>query len=391
MLFILLLSLITTSIAGAAAFFSIYGLAQIFSGTFWAVVFMGASLEAGKLVAASFLYRYWSKISFVLKTYLTVAVIVLMFITSMGIFGFLSQSYQKDSLPLKEMQVKIDGLKQEQATLLARKQAIDTARQDAVSAAVNNQSTKSRVVRSKERLARTYDTEIKDINKRLPVLTKEIQDLDTQVLTTQLHTGPITYIAKALGREIDDATKWVIFMLISAFDPLAVALTIGVNIAVNIRKKEFEQAKQIAFEKERQDKLEQIERERQERIDEREEARLRRTEELEEAKSKLLHETEIASLQRQYAKIVTGDEVIESFDSVTTPVKESVEPIPQTLQTETVVDPDTSAIDDLRRVLDTITAKKEPTPEELTTKQQIESILSRRQLLDNMRGGSLSE
>jgi hypothetical protein len=368
---------------------------------------MGSSLEAGKLIAASFLYRYWSKISIVLKAYLTIAVIVLMVITSMGIFGFLSQSYQKDSLPLKEMQVKIDGLKKEQAQLLARKQSIDDARQGAVSAAVNNQSTKSRVVRSKERLARTFDNEAKEINKRLPELTKEIQTLDTEVLTTQLHTGPITYIAKAFGREIDDATKWVIFMLISAFDPLAVALTIGVNIVINIRRKEIDDAKLATLEKARLDKLAQTEREHQKRVDARVEEQRKRAEALEDARAQLAHEREMEALKHHHTKITNSDgSVIESFDDEITAPHMIADP-DEVLEVETtptiienVITPTENnmvttnisdlAIADMYRILDNITAKQEPTPEELASKRQIESILSRRQILDNMRGGSVS-
>jgi len=371
MFFILLLSLVTASIAGAAAFFSIYGLAQIFSGTFWAVVFMGSSLEAGKLVAASFLYRYWNKITTVLKIYLTVAVVVLMLITSMGIFGFLSASYQQDSLPLKEMQVKIDGLKQEQQQLTSRKTAIDTARQSAVTAAVNNQSTRSRVVNSKERLAKTYDGEIKDINKRLPILTKEIQELDQKVLTTQLHTGPITYIAKALGRDIDDATKWVIFMLIVAFDPLAVALTIGVNIVINIVKSDKDQAEQIAFEKVRQDKSDELERERQARIDAREEVARKWQEELEDMRANIQHEREMATLLGNSPELQTPE-------VVTPPIEEPAAK-------------EVMSIEELAKLLDDLSSKKELTPVELATKQHLTNSLSKQQLLESIRLGSTNK
>lgn len=378
--FIILLGLITTSIAGAAAFFSIYGLAQIFSGTFWAVVLMGASLEAGKLVTASFLYRYWKKISTILKVYLVVAVLVLMFITSMGIFGFLSQSYQTDSLPLKEMQVKIDGLKQEQSALITRKSELDAARQAAITAAVNNQSTKSRVLGSKERLAKVYDTETKTINERLPVLTNEIQELNQKVLTTQLHTGPITYIAKAFGREIDDATKWAILLLITAFDPLAVALTIGVNIAVNIRKSELAQAAQLQFEKDRQDKIDQLDRERQERIDARDEEKRKREEELEDVRANLQHEKDMEELRRIVPPVAAPENLVDQSPEI--PVIDNTESIE-------VAEPDINkdaVIGELQQILDDMTTKPELTPEEMQDKRQIEYILARRQLVDSMRG-----
>jgi len=86
MLFIIVLILTTFAIAACAAFFSIYGLAAIFSGIFWPVVIMGSTLEVGKLVAVSYLYRFKHHISFIMKSYLMSAVIVLMLITSAGIF-----------------------------------------------------------------------------------------------------------------------------------------------------------------------------------------------------------------------------------------------------------------------------------------------------------------
>ena len=81
-------------IAGSAAFFSVFGLSKLFAGASLAVIIMAGSLEFGKLVAASFLYRYWKKINFLHKTYMTIAVITLVLITSAGIFGFLSNAYQ---------------------------------------------------------------------------------------------------------------------------------------------------------------------------------------------------------------------------------------------------------------------------------------------------------
>ncbi len=378
--FIILLSLITASIAGSAAFFSIYGLAKIFSGTFWAVVLMGSSLEAGKLIAASFLYRYWKRISMVLKVYLTVAVVVLMLITSMGIFGFLSQSYQTDSLPLKEIQVKIDGLKQEQTQLIARKQTIDASRQLAVTAAVTNKSTYTRVIRSKERLANTYDSEVRTINKRLPEVTAQLQELNQSVLTTQLHTGPITYIAKAFGQDIDDATKWVIFLLMIAFDPLAVALTIGVNIVVRIRNEDKAAAEAERLHQEALAKQEARESEASDR-----------EQELKDLRAKIQHDHEIASLlngthnNTTPSVVINNPEVVEEVvinnpaDMMRDQNDNSEDSQPQEAD---------ATIDELRKILNEMSAKKELTEEELHDKKQIELILSRKQILENMRSGS---
>ena len=85
MVFIILLILSALTISATAGYFSIYGLAAIFTGSFWSIVIMGSSLEVGKLMAASYVYRFWDKINFLMKTYLISAIIVLMFITSVGL------------------------------------------------------------------------------------------------------------------------------------------------------------------------------------------------------------------------------------------------------------------------------------------------------------------
>lgn len=229
MLFIAILFLTTLSIAGTAAFFSVYGLAQLFQGMAVPVMIMGGSLEAGKLVAASFLYRYWYKLGWSLRVYLVSAVFLLMVITSVGIFGMLSLGYQSDTLPLKEIDSKIELLKQEQSQLQARKKEIDQQ----ISQLPEN------YVKGRQRLMSTFASELKHINARLPEITSEMQKLNTQQIHTQAHVGPIVYIAKAFGGEVDDATKYIILLLIVVFDPLAVALTIGVNVALKIRRDEM--------------------------------------------------------------------------------------------------------------------------------------------------------
>lgn len=236
MFFIFLLIVTVLAIAGSAAYFSIYGLAAIFSGIFIPVVIMGASLEAGKLVAASYLYRYWDKLTFLMKGYLFSAIFILMLITSAGIFGFLSMGYQEDVLPLqqKEQQIgllehekeEIEGLKSER---LERRKQIDKD----IASLPNN------FVTGRQRLMESYGPELNQIRddiaqytERTREITLEIQQLKSQSLEQRAHTGPIIFIAQAFNVSIDQATKWIILLIIFVFDPLAVILTIGANIAV---------------------------------------------------------------------------------------------------------------------------------------------------------------
>lgn len=238
MIFILLLIATTTFIAGAAAFFSVYGLAATFSGTFWSVVLMGSSLEAGKLIAASYLYRYWNKTNRWLKTYLMAGVATLMVLTSTGIFGYLSSGYQQDVLPLKQAEQQVQVLEEEKARLIQRKTQIDEQ--------IANLPQNS--VRGRVQLIKGFKQEQAAVTDRITELDKVILENKTKLIQTQAHIGPITYIAGAFGLDTDNATKYLIYLIIFAFDPMAVALTLAVNIALRLRKEEQEEAERQAHE-----------------------------------------------------------------------------------------------------------------------------------------------
>lgn len=230
MIFILLLFLAALSIAGSAAYFSVYGLANTFHGTFWSVVIMGGSLEIGKLIAASYLYRYWKKTQFFLKSYLIIGVIALMILTSTGVFGYLSSGYQTDVLPLKQIEQQVQLLDSEKNRLMTRKVQIDNQ-------IANLPSDYSR---SRVKLMNAFKTEQEQVTNRINQLDKEILDLKTKIIQTEAHIGPITYIAKAFHLNTDDATKYLVYLIIFAFDPMAVALTLAVNISLRVRKEEKE-------------------------------------------------------------------------------------------------------------------------------------------------------
>jgi len=241
--FILILILTTLGIAGVAAYFSIYGLAAIFSGIFWQVIAMGGVLEAGKLVAASYVYRYRDSISRKAKIYLISAIVVLMIITSGGIFGFLSMGYQQDTLPLKQQEQQISLLTSEQTELevfkkerLTRRKQIDSD----IAALPNNYIT------GRQRLMKSYGPELDQLRKDIELYTKQISEktikiseLKQKKLISEVHTGPIIFIARAAKSDTDTAIKWMIILIMFAFDPLAVALTLAINHALLERKKEL--------------------------------------------------------------------------------------------------------------------------------------------------------
>lgn len=230
--FIIVLMLATFAIAASAAYFSVYGLAHLFTGALIPVIIMGSSLEAGKLVAASFLYRYSKKIGLGMKAYLGAAVLVLMLITSMGIFGFLTAAYQSDTLPLAEMTQKIESLKEEKGRITERLAQIDKQIADVG----------PNYVRAKQRLVKEFANERTTLDARLAEITPELQKLEQQHVTVKAKVGPIMFIAEVMGKDPNSAVFWFVIILISVFDPLAVALTVATNIAIRLHKEEKQKA-----------------------------------------------------------------------------------------------------------------------------------------------------
>lgn len=244
--FIILLILSTLSIAGSAAFFSIYGLARVFSGSFWPIVIMASSLEGGKLVAASFLYRYWNKMARSMRGYLIGAVASLMLITSMGIFGYLSSAYQDNVLPFEQHNQQITLLESEK-TEAEKLKTERLARQDEINKQIANLP--NNFVNGRKRLIDANKDELAQITKDVAQYTKDIREHTTQISTLKnqtlqetAHVGPIIFMARAFGLQINQATTWLIGLIIFVFDPLAVILTVGTNMALRERKKEKEEA-----------------------------------------------------------------------------------------------------------------------------------------------------
>lgn len=247
MFFIALLIATTVAIAGAAAYFSVYGMAYTFSGVFWSVVAMGASLEAGKLIAASYLYRYWNKTNVLLKSYLIFGVAALMLLTSVGIFGYLSSGYQQDVLPLKQKTEQVQLLEEEKVRVLQRKNQIDNlmAGSATVTSVTGDKGIDRRALmalrettRARESLVKQYKAEQAEVTQRIKELDAQLLTMKQELIQVEAHIGPITYIAKAFNFPTDDATKYLIFIIIFAFDPMAVALTLAVNTALRLRREE---------------------------------------------------------------------------------------------------------------------------------------------------------
>lgn len=239
-------------IAACAAFFSVTGIAQLFSGSLLGVAIMAGSLELGKLVAASYLHRKWNEISWFFKIYFTTAVIALIFITSMGIFGYLSNAYQKTALEVAKVdsQVQIletqkegvtDDLRRfdERIQILSDQRSSQETRYDSLVAGENWVN-----ARRTFELIESADNEIRSLNQQINTKREELNQLNTEIFTIQSDNidvareiGGFKFIAQAFNVDIDTAVKWFIILLIFVFDPLAVSLVIAFNSL--IPKKEF--------------------------------------------------------------------------------------------------------------------------------------------------------
>ena len=236
--FTLLVGLAALAVAGCAAFFSVTGLALLFSGASLAVGVMGTSLEIAKLIAASYLHRFWKETNKLLRTYLLLGVLILVVITSAGIFGFLSHAYQSTSLKSdvvsREIGVFQSKITQNEAQITQFTAQINNLQQNSGtllgSGKVNN-----RLIRSID----NRDKQISKINDKIGVLTDsvavwniKINEIKNNNLDLEREIGGFKFIAEAFELPINSVVKFFIFLLIFVFDPMAVTLLIAFNTAL---------------------------------------------------------------------------------------------------------------------------------------------------------------
>ena len=222
-------------IAGCAAFFSVFGIGKLFSGAFIAVVIMASSLELGKLVTASFLYRYWDKINLLQKVYMAAATIMLIFITSAGIFGYLSNAYQGATVEF-EKQTTALLFKEEQVEQLEEdKQFLLNELDQQV------QSLPDNYITAKRKLREDYNPKVLVVNDEILKIKQEIGDLKVALIETGVDVGPAIYLARVFDTDVDTVVKFFIFILIFVFDPMALAMVLAWNTALGRRSFEVYQ------------------------------------------------------------------------------------------------------------------------------------------------------
>ena len=243
-MFLTLLTFISAiAISLIAAGYSILGLATLFAGAAVPIIAMGSALEVGKLVAASWLYHNWREgIPRALKAYLFTAIIVLVFITSVGIFGFLSKAHLDQVRPTGNNAVQIaliDKQINQQQLIIDRSEntldRLDKALDVYISKEYVTRGLKERKKQKEER--DLLNAEIKKAMDEIARLTTEKSNIEIEQLKIEADVGPLKYVAELIYGDnakdhFDEAVRIIILILIFVFDPLAVLLLIAANISL---------------------------------------------------------------------------------------------------------------------------------------------------------------
>jgi len=227
--FKLLIGISALTVAGSAAFFSVFGLSKLFSGAQTSVIIMAGSLEFTKLVAASFLYQYWYRASKILKTYLGMGVVTLVLITSAGIFGYLSNAYQGATI----------NFEKQSTTLLYKEDRLEQLEDDKTYLKEELEqsiaSLPENYITAKRKLREDYNPKVLAVNDEILKIKQEIGDLKVELIETGVDVGPAIYLARVFGTDVDTVVKFFIFILIFVFDPMALAMVLAWNTALGRR------------------------------------------------------------------------------------------------------------------------------------------------------------
>lgn len=249
-----LLFLTAVILSGIAAYYSVIGLIAIFSAATIPVAIMGGSLEAAKLVVASWLYRYWRAIPLLMKVYFTFSLVILMLITSMGIFGFLSKAHSDQSLVGGDVVARLsiydekiktakDNVEANRRALKQMDEAVDQVMARSTTEGGADKAVNIRRSQAKERAR--LQTEIAAEQRVIAKLNEESAPIRAEIRKVEAEVGPLKYIASLIYGDNPDenmlerSVRWLIILLICVFDPLAVLMLIAANLT-QIKSKEIQ-------------------------------------------------------------------------------------------------------------------------------------------------------
>ena len=252
MFFGLLTLLVALAISTVAAYYSIVGLMAIFAGATTAIAIMGVVLEIGKLVCASWTFQNWKTSPFTIRSYFIVAVIVLMLITSLGIFGFLSRAHIQQSSPtgllverIERIDLKVNQRQIQINRYQGRLDTLDQALQRYIELGAISKGL--RKIGEMDNETALLKTKIERLEGEIDSLSDEKYELKTELNLAEVEVGPIRYVASMLyddvsESQLEEAVRWIIVLLIFVFDPLAVVLVIAANISLRDYRRERKMA-----------------------------------------------------------------------------------------------------------------------------------------------------
>jgi hypothetical protein len=248
-------SITATFVALCAAVFSVTGIATLFAGAALSAAIMASALELGKVVGISFLYQYWAVIPRLLKYYLSVASVILMLITSAGIYGYLSSAYAKVAATPLQLNADIQNTEGRVSTIqqdIQRKNdrlnqliQLRSQQENRLDGLINKSASgNNSIIRSAQNNLATADKSVQELQKEITKLSDTKDSLTAIGITkkveieTNSDIGTFIYIAKVFGTELDTVVKWFTLIIVFVFDPLAIALVIAVNFLLKQKSTE---------------------------------------------------------------------------------------------------------------------------------------------------------
>ena len=276
-----LIGLTALTVSASAAFYSVSGLSKLFAGATFAVILMASSLEVAKLVIASLLYQYRKTLPKLLKIYLAIACGILILITSMGIYGFLSSAYQETAALAGNIDTRVtlietkrDNIKDQLVVYNEEKTTINGAVSDLRSGLSNNviqykdpetgeiiTTTSSSTRRALEKQLDQAITRQTEINAKVDTLNEQLFRYETEIVEIQTNSeigselGPLKYLAGLTGLGMDKIINYLLLIIIFVFDPLAISLVVAANFAFAQLKNKNEpnEALKQAFERHKEE------------------------------------------------------------------------------------------------------------------------------------------
>src|SRR5210317_20418 len=252
-----IIALSALSVSASAAFYSVSGLSKLFAGATFEVIIMAGSLEVSKLVIASLLYQYWHTINKLLRTYLSIAAVVLVIITSMGIYGFLSAAYQDTyrQLTIKENQTafltqkkdfyekdvvrydtELERISNNISTLSNAKATSIQVRDTTVSGGVRSTISTAELRLAQQRI-KVEEENRKEVQAKRTIAADSLQKFQLAILDLENNTevagelGPLQYLSGLTGTPMDKIINWLLLVIIFVFDPLAISLVVAANFS----------------------------------------------------------------------------------------------------------------------------------------------------------------